>query len=161
MRIVAILAAVLLAGCVSTRSTPSYHLSVDSAFTPAEQEQIASALLDWEAKTSATFDVAYDQDVSTCADACIHRGYPADDAVQAAGGVTRFHGEEANSYVRFIGDNGITPDQFRVLVTHEVGHVLGLQHTSDPDCVMRPGSDDAHEVTACDVAQFDSIWSAP
>jgi predicted Zn-dependent protease len=92
---------------------------------------------------------------------CIHPAYDLPDASNDVVGTTRL-GEFASAtvwiYVERIRATRMNDRELTVQTTaHEFGHAMGLRHSASGELMAAGVFDQAHSVTAADVAQFWAI----
>lgn len=135
------------------------HITVSmTGGLPADQQLIQNALNSWNAQSNTTNVVFESAPAGTTAD--ISFVYTEDSSSTGSAGCARedpatqsiYWGIEMSNRRLFLGDA-----EFAAVMMHEIGHFLGLAHTTDAS-VMRPGTDcstpaGAQSVSAADAAE--------
>jgi hypothetical protein len=129
--------------------------------TPHERELIQRALDAWNAH-SGTMGVVFEAAAAgTAADLTF--SYTEDSSSSGSNGCARedpwggniFWGIELRNRLLFMGD-----DEYAAVLMHEMGHFLGLSHTTAPT-VMRPGQDCSSAAGNTTVTESDAqtvVW---
>lgn len=121
----------------------------DTSFTKEERKEIELAMDTWAGVTSGLvgFTVAWDVDWQSTAsivehenDSLISRVDPSNPYFQdgAIGRVAEIGGRPAHVWI--VADRCNQLGVFRQVVIHELGHILGMLHTKDPDSIMYPST---------------------
>jgi hypothetical protein len=158
---IAILAAVLaLVGCSNQPPAVSYSLTIERTFSTTQIDAISAGLDSWkQSLPELQLDMRIGGcDSSTTHDVCVRPQYDMPDSSEDVVGATK-QGPYGDALVFLYLDRieltgldvGVLTEQ---TMAHEMGHVMGLQHSS-PGALMAPTVlDQAHSVTNADVAQF-------
>jgi len=150
--VAAAVASLTVSGCAST---PPSHLDV-RIVDGVPHEWVDRAAFEWARRTPATFEV--DGAARPCAGACWMVIPTTREAIER-GGIGRYlawtrHARSGGGTILIAVD--LSPEDGAVVMLHELGHALGLNHRTEPHAVMSASPTDAGAtgVTCADVAEF-------
>jgi hypothetical protein len=140
-----------------------YAATIDPAFTNDEKGAIEAALDDW---TASVPELHVETNMAACdgsaaGTVCIRRDMAPTDLSAETVGATSSDAAGAATVVLYVERiDGACSDPNELLeqtMAHEMGHVLGLRHSSPGELMAPNVGDQAHRVTPADVAQFWAI----
>jgi hypothetical protein len=159
-RLALVAAALLLAGCSSPAAVTAYRVRIDPAFTADQVEAIMAGLDDWKVSLP---ELEVTADIGACGSPSAHEACvgPAHDARSPAADIIGLTTPQPSSgatviiYVdRILALAGDPHRLTEQTMAHELGHVMGLRHAPPGELMAATVSEQAHSVTAADVAQF-------
>jgi len=111
------------------------NLILDEGFSSIEVSLIKDGTKYWEEKAGATFTISHPS--SNCQNLSILRSFQMDPLViriETAPGVQKgilghYVAVEGYSYLVVVVDKIKTPEKFRRVISHEIGHSLGFKHS--------------------------------
>jgi hypothetical protein len=164
-----LLGAVLaLQACGGKTDRPlAYSAVIDPAFTPVEVEAIAAALDDWNAsvpQVHVTYEIGA-CDAPLPQQLCLHPNYDAPDMADDIVGDTQPVASGGATVILYVSRILASHYDFSALLrqtaAHEVGHVMGLRHSSSGTLMAPYVQEQAPSVASADVAQFWSVSGEP
>lgn len=149
---------VVLLGC-APRPADHFDLHVSSDVPCAWVQAAASA---WEARTPVTFDVHCETDEACSHDDCWSVGAVAADPPDYVGGDTTETGSPNRGTI-VVTVHEEYPVQEIALLTHELGHAIGLRHVPAATHAVMVADLGWWRVNCDDVGQFYEVrgWSVP
>jgi hypothetical protein len=143
-----------------TCTTQRFCLRVPDTFDGFEKESIADAAADWTAATRGAVDFSCASDASPAAlEVAFIKTNDSDPFLASSGeGYARGFEKDGNVYLDM--DHLCGSRVFHGVVRHELGHVIGLAHTTDPESVMFSPYNEAHantSVRTADVLQYQRV----
>lgn len=156
-RILAPLAmSMLLTGC-SSKFEPSadqhYHLYISVGFSPAQADMIIDAALEWQDATGGfiTFDGAGQPGEGSTIE------FKTDHELQPEPGLLGETWNDGTSSTVSIYTS-LKDSVFRQTAVHELGHTLGLEHSTPGTAMCYSYGCAGKHVTCKDVEQLCSVW---
>jgi hypothetical protein len=160
---------ILGVGCAScTNPTPGYdyHVVIDPKFSSEDVNAIHVAVEAWRTITDGELSISYDTtgECGTAKIVCIHTSSSA--WIVSHGGEPGFIGytirhdwllNSADVYIPTAADAGYNSTQMVQILSHEMGHVLGLSHTTAGPLMCAGQSCAALLPTCDDYAQLADI----
>lgn len=126
------------------------RVELDYSFTDAQKESIYTALDTWEALTNVDFST--------------HASSAENVVIFTANSIDNVFGTWAYAYswgevVYDVDDmNRIEPEIFTTLSSHEVGHIVGLEHETSDSVMIHVIRSAASAPTALDIAHLEAIY---
>jgi hypothetical protein len=163
MRALAVAAALALGGCAASGHAVPMPTEYDAHLSPDIADLALVALNDWTTATGVVFRPVVTDDA--CPPFNGPLGYepcfgvrlePRAEIVQDCGAPDAVGCTSRDISAAALGEYGLT----RKIMTHEVGHAIGLQHDTaiGPNAtIMWPTTEESPVITARDVAQYDSL----
>jgi hypothetical protein len=155
----AVLAMFAVPACRATR-TLDYSAAIDPAFTPDQMDEVAGAVDDWKASVP---ELRVTTSIAACdspspQQVCVHPVHaprdPADDVV----GTTHLGSGDSATVLIYVDRILATGMDIHALTrrtaAHELGHAMGLHHTSAGTLMAAYVPEQAQSVTNADVDQF-------
>jgi predicted Zn-dependent protease len=158
------LAALAFVACGGWEPNPShfYHLAIASGFSDAQYQAIRDAASEWQASSGnyVTFDPvvasvsAWGTVTSTDSDVIAFQA----DSVGAirsefgggAIGYTQYEGQSSNVYL----GTSLDAETFHQTALHEIGHAIGLKHTTPGTVMCQDTTCATLEITCGDLVQL-------
>lgn len=175
------IAAILASGCAATYGD-SYHVSIDSAFTTEQQSAVLESLDHWDEALAGrvSFTTSIDSSCSRNDAAhliCVHAstsayvkevsnipgdiGFTLRTEVYAnLPGSGDKRNDSADVYIPTDDSFVNNPAQMQSVVSHELGHAMGLEHTHEPTDLMYYALDNnapVQSATCDDVQQWETL----
>jgi hypothetical protein len=157
-----LIAILALLGCRAAR-TLEYSAAIDPAFTAEQMEEIAAAVDDWktsvpELRVTSTIAAC---DSPSAQQVCVHPVHAAPDPADDVVGTTHTGIRDSATVLIYVDRIQATGMDVHALTektaAHELGHAMGLRHSTAGTLMAAYVPEQAQTVTEADVTQFWSV----